>query len=153
MRASCVLLLHSECRTADTQTQGTYSAACVSMPLRFNRGAGALHERKKSHSNNKILKRRAQQFTLRCRFNSGNLLNDKVHMHYSEISRVHTSPLQTRCPESLSALTTLSNCRRSGSPDYPSLPVFLATGRPLTWRARIASIPGRGSADEQGCRG
>lgn len=85
--------------------------------------------------------------------NSGNLLNHKVHMHYSETNgaALSSSPLQTRCLESLSALATLSNCRRSGSPRLSFLTCFfLATGRPLTWGGQGRIDTGRVSADERG---
>lgn len=83
-------------------------------------------------------KKRTQQFTLRSRFAiGGNLLNRKLHMHYSEINSVHRllwAPLLfRRAAWTACLLWPLSNCRRSGSPDYPSLPAFLATGRPFTW--------------------
>lgn len=71
VRASCAFFPHLErVPHSPTQKQGTYSAACVSVPLRFNRGAGALLE-------NHIIKKRTQQFTVRYRLQFGELVKSQ----------------------------------------------------------------------------
>lgn len=121
-------------------------SSALSAPLRFHRGAGAL--RQKNNNNNK--RDHAGQ---EMRTRPGVVCDPRnlTNVRYSDASELLNTPLQTRSLESLSALATLSNCRRSGSPPphtpppptppppplqtYPSLPAFFvtATGRPLTW--------------------
>lgn len=97
-----------------------------------------------------------------------------TNVRYSAASELLNTPLQTRSLECLSALATLSNCRRSGPPPpnhyhhhhhrfrrHPSrltlpyllflLPRQVDLSRGAGWRGGQGRIdPGRGSAAERG---
>lgn len=97
------------------------------------------------------LKTRTRQFGLRYRLQFAELvIRQSAHALFRHKRRSSVLLYRRTARRDRLLWTLCLTADAADPPHYPSLPAFLATGRPLTWGGQGRIDPGRSSADERG---